>query len=216
MHLGTIAVVDTQPRSFSDGQRDLLRDLSSLVITTMENRQRINLLGHQATTDYLTGLANRAQFERTLISEIAHMQRTGQAFTILYMDLDDFKIVNDSIGHAAGDEVLCEVADRMSMQLRAGDVLARLGGDEFGVIMRQATRGSIESLVDRIVRAVSMPIGLTTGKTVSIGISVGIAPYTDATDSMATLLARADQALYDAKRKKQSGMHITSKNNGEY
>jgi diguanylate cyclase (GGDEF)-like protein len=200
--LGTIAVVDTQPREFSQAQRALLRDLSSLVITALESRYRANLLGHLAMTDHLTGLANRAQFERTLNSEMAHARRTGESFTVFYMDLDDFKGVNDTLGHAAGDEVLCEVARRMAKQVRAEDLLVRLGGDEFGVFMRPSAEDSAESLAKRIVEAVSAPISLPTGDKVSIGISVGIATHTDAIDSMAALLAQADQALYEDKRKK--------------
>jgi diguanylate cyclase (GGDEF)-like protein len=200
--LGTIAVVDTQPRSFSETQRALLRDLSTLVITALEGRQRANVLGHLAMTDYLTGLANRAQFERTLNSEMAHSRRTGEPFTLLYMDLDDFKEINDTYGHAAGDDVLCEVARRMSDQVRAEDLLARLGGDEFGIFMRQSVEDSPESLASRIVAVVSEPISLSTGDKVSVGISVGISTFTDGIDSMTKLLALSDQALYEAKRKK--------------
>ena len=200
--LGTIAVVDTQPRKFSESQRTALRDLSTLVITALESRHRANLLGHLAMTDHLTGLANRAQFERTLISEIAHARRTGEPFTIFYMDLDDFKNVNDTLGHAAGDEVLCEVARRMSDQVRAEDLLARLGGDEFGIFMRPSVDDPAESLAKRIIEVVSAPITLSTGDMVSIGISVGIATYTDSINSMVDLLAQADRALYEIKRNK--------------
>lgn len=199
--LGTIAVVDTRPRAFDQAQRSLLRDLSSLVVSAMEHRLRASLLGHLAMTDHLTGLANRAQFERTLNSEMAYSRRTGEPFTVLYMDLDDFKDVNDGHGHAAGDEVLCEVARRMAKQVRAEDLLVRLGGDEFGVFMRPSPDVSAESLAKRIVEAVSAPITLAAGGTVSIGISAGIATYTDAIDSMASLLAEADRALYASKRK---------------
>lgn len=201
MHLGTIAVVDTQPRTFNESQRAALRDLSILVITALESRHRANLLGHLAMTDHLTGLANRAQFERTLISEIAYARRTGEPFTVFYMDLDNFKGVNDTLGHAAGDEVLCLVAQRLTDQVRAEDLLARLGGDEFGIFMRPSVEDSAESLAKRVIDVVSAPIILSTGDKVSVGISIGIATYTDAIDSMATLMAQADQALYEDKRK---------------
>jgi diguanylate cyclase (GGDEF)-like protein len=179
----------------------LLSDLSTLVITALESRHRANLLSHLAMTDYLTGLANRSQFERTLISEMAHAQRTGEPFTVFYMDLDDFKKINDTLGHAAGDEVLCEVALRMTDQVRAEDLLARMGGDEFGVFMRPSVDDPAESLAKRIIEVVSEPITLSTGDKVSVGISVGIATYSDS-DSMADLLAKADRALYEIKRNK--------------
>ena len=200
--LGTIAVVDTIPRVFSDFQRAALRDLSTLVITALENRQRANLLGHLAMTDHLTGLANRVQFERTLKSEMAHARRTGESFTVFYIDLDDFKDVNDTFGHAAGDEVLREAALRMSGQIRAEDLLARLGGDEFGIFMRPSPEDSAESLANRICGVVSAPITLSTGEKISVGISIGTANYIDTIDSVATLLAKADQALYRVKRNK--------------
>lgn len=200
--LGTIAVVDTQPRKFSESQSNLLSDLSTLVITALESRQRANQLGHLAKTDHLTGLSNRGQFERTLNSEIAYSRRTGESFTLLYMDLNDFKLINDTFGHAAGDEVLCEVARRMAKQVRAEDLLARLGGDEFGVFMRPSIEESPQSLANRIIEVVSVPIILSTGDMVSVGISVGIATYTDAVGSMAALMAQADSALYEAKNNK--------------
>lgn len=199
--LGTIAVVDTKPRTLSETQRILLRDLSTMVVSALENRHRAIMLGHLAMTDHLTGLANRAQFERTLNSEMAHSRRTGESFTLLYMDLDDFKKINDNFGHASGDEVLCEVAGRMADQVRTEDLLARLGGDEFGIFMRPSAEESPESLARRIVEVVSAPITLANGSKVSVGISVGIATYADTIDSMNTLLAQADRALYEVKRK---------------
>jgi len=199
--LGTIAVVDTKPRTLGETQRMLLRDLSTMVISALENRQRAIILSHLAMTDHLTGLANRAQFERTLNAEMAHSRRTGESFTLLYMDLDDFKKINDNFGHASGDEVLCEVARRMTDQVRTEDLLARLGGDEFGIFMRPSAEESPESLAKRIVEVVSAPITLANGNKVSVGISVGIATYVDTIDSMNTLLAQADRALYEVKRK---------------
>ena len=199
--LGTIAVVDTKPRVFTESQRSLLSDLSALVMSALENRQRAILLSHLAMTDHLTGLANRAQFERTLNSEMAHSRRTGESFTVMYLDMDNFKEINDTLGHAAGDEVLCEAARRMAGQVRTEDLLARIGGDEFGVFMRQSADNSPESLVDRIVEVMSEPIYLSNGNMVNIGISIGIATYTDTIDSMSSLMAQADQALYAAKKR---------------
>jgi diguanylate cyclase (GGDEF)-like protein len=202
--LGTIAVVDKQPRAFSDAQRASLQDMSRLVISSLENRQRALLLSHLAMTDYLTGLANRVQFERTLNSELAHSRRTGESFTVLYMDLDGFKAINDAFGHAAGDEVLVEVAQRLTRQVRAEDLVSRFGGDEFGVFLRESQQDSDESLIQRIVETVSEPITLASGVTVRIGISVGKSSYMNIVDNLSTLLTRADEALYEVKRKKNA------------
>lgn len=200
--LGTIAVVDTQPRTFNDVQRVLLRDLSGLVVNALENRHQSLMLGKLAMTDHLTGLPNRAQFERTLNSEMSHARRQQESFTVFYMDLNDFKYVNDTFGHAAGDEVLCEVARRLEDQIRAEDLLARFGGDEFGVLLRESSKESTELLIKRIFEVVSAPIKLASGDTVRVGISIGIASFENETDSMASLLARADKSLYEMKRKK--------------
>ncbi len=199
--LGTIAVVDTQPRLFDSAQRAMLGDFSTLVMSAIESRYRADLLGKLAMTDHLTGLANRAQFERTLNAEIAHSRRTGTPFTVFYMDLDHFKIVNDTLGHAAGDEVLIEVAHQMSKQIRTEDMLARIGGDEFGIFMRDSIDDSPELLAKRIVEAVTRSITLTTGNKISVGISIGIATYTDEVKTFDNLMILADQALYIDKRK---------------
>lgn len=199
--LGTLAVVDTQSRTFSETQRALLSDLSTLVIAILESRNRARLLGQMAVTDHLTGLSNRIMFEQTLNSEISLAQRTNQPFSVFCMDLDNFKDVNDNHGHAAGDEVLREVALRMSREVRNEDLLVRLGGDEFGVFIRPGAEDSAESLSCRIIEAVSTPITLSNGKNVNVGISIGIASYANETDSVASILTRADQALYKAKHK---------------
>ena len=202
--LGTIAVVDKQPRMFNEIQQVLLKDLASLVVSAMESRRYTHQLGKLALTDYLTRLANRAQFERMLNSEMASSIRTGEPFTVFYMDLDNFKKVNDTLGHAAGDEVLCEVARRMEQQVRAEDLLARFGGDEFGLLLRRSVKGSADIFANRIAEAVRVPIALSTGDVVRIGISIGMATYTNAGYSITNLLAQADSALYAAKRIKES------------
>lgn len=198
--LGTIAVVDTKPRSLHKKEKSVLRDLSVLVMTALENRRRSLLLAKLALTDHLTGLANRAQFDRALGSAMAHAKRTDQPFTVLCMDLDGFKSVNDDFGHAAGDEVLCEIARRLQEHMRAEDMVSRLGGDEFGVILRDGSQESADAFRERITKALSAPIRLSGGDKVSVGISIGMAQYAKGVDSEAALLAQADSQLYLAKR----------------
>jgi diguanylate cyclase (GGDEF)-like protein len=198
--LGTIAVVDVKPRELNKTQQNALRDISTLVMTALDNRRRALLLSHMARTDHLTGLANRADFDVALNSQIAHTARTGEPFSLLYMDLDGFKNANDQFGHAAGDEVLREVARRLAQQVREEDMLARIGGDEFGVVIRGGTQESAETLAKRLDEAMSPPIDLPGGKQANVGISIGIAAYTNSNETHLALLARADQALYEAKR----------------
>jgi diguanylate cyclase (GGDEF)-like protein len=198
--LGTIAVIDAQPRPFSQAQRDVLTDLSALVVTALQARRRATDLQRLAMTDHLTGIGNRARFDKALTTELKHSMRTGERFTLLTMDLDGFKDVNDTYGHHAGDEVLHEVARRLGMLVREGDVLARLGGDEFGIVVRHATREAAAALAQRIMASVGQPVRLGSGATVAVGVSVGIAEYSEDVAMPATLLARADQQLYLAKQ----------------
>lgn len=201
--LGTVAVMDTRPRQLSLAQRSALLDLATLTMQSLEGRQHALQLAQMAMTDPLTGLSNHAQFKQALDVELSHAMRTGEPFTALCMDLDGFKAVNDGFGHAAGDEVLCEVSRRLRQQVRLGDVLARFGGDEFGVVMRHGAKDSAQVLAKRIVKAVSAPITLSSGDVIGVGISIGMAAYTDAVASVGTLLAHADQALYDAKKQNE-------------
>ncbi len=200
--LGTIAVLATEPREFSAEQRTLLRDLSVSVMTAIEARHRALELKQLATTDALTGLANRIQFQSALSLELSQARLTAQSIALMSMDLDGFKGVNDSLGHQAGDAVLCEVAHRILPQIRSCDTLARLGGDEFAIIMGGgANVSAATALAERIVEAMRPPILLPGGEKqqVPMAVSIGIAVEdARATDAM-SLFKKADQALYKAK-----------------
>lgn len=198
--LGTIAIADTVPRRFTPQEGEMLKDFSKLVVSTIEHRSKANQYQKLALTDQLTGLPNRSNFERTLDLQIAHSSRTGEPFSLFYMDLNHFKMVNDTYGHAAGDEVLARVAQAMLSQLRAGDMLARLGGDEFGMIVRGSADETSIPLMNRISEVVSKPIMLSNGKQVSIGISIGNVAYSDLNSSLDKIMALADKALYQNKR----------------
>jgi diguanylate cyclase (GGDEF)-like protein len=198
--VGCLSVAHTRPHALHDVQRQGLRDLAVLASTALHNRMRGLALAEMSKTDPLTGLNNRGQFQHGLEVEMAHAMRRGEPFTVLSMDLDGFKDVVDGFGHAAGDEVLREVARRISQQVRLGDVLARLGEDEFGLVMRHGGQDAAQVLARRIVAAVSAPITLGSGDEIGVGISIGMAAYSDQVDSVQTLLAQADQALFDAKK----------------
>ena len=198
--IGSLAVLDTRARPFSSEEIQALEDLSRLAESALHSRLLTGQLQQLALSDPLTGLSNRAQFDRGLQAELGHAMRGEDIFALLLLDLDGFKAINDGFGHAAGDEVLCEVARRLCQQLRAGDTLARLGGDEFGLILRQATVAGARALANRIIRRVGEPLTLSSGDVVGVGVSVGIAVYSANIASTRTLLAQADQALYQAKR----------------
>lgn len=200
--LGTIAVADTKPRTLTANQQAMLQDFSKLVVASLESRNTANLLQKFAMTDELTGLANRAQFQRSLQLELAHAERTGKSFSLFYMDLDNFKSINDTYGHAAGDEVLVKVAQRMNAQLRGEDLLARLGGDEFGLIVRNHVNLTAAAIAQRTVEEVSKPMVLSNGQCLNVGISIGYAGHNRGSQSSQDLLTQADEALYIDKRAK--------------
>jgi diguanylate cyclase (GGDEF)-like protein len=186
--------------SASDEQHQTLADLHALEQALQESECRGQRLHTLALSDALTGLSNRVHFERALAAELGHAMRMDSPFTLLLLDLDGFKAVNDGFGHAAGDEVLREVSQRITQQMRQGDVLARLGGDEFGIVMRDGSDDAAKALARRIVKAVSQPITLCSGDVVGVGVSIGLAAYASHITTVRTLMGHADQALYQAKQ----------------
>ncbi len=151
-------------------------------------------LAHQANHDGLTGLANRAVFTAALSDACAD----GQSVSVLYIDLDDFKVINDSLGHAAGDQVLMEVAQRLLAVVRPTDIVARLGGDEFAVLLMSSEQA--DHVARRIIHSLHEPI-LFGQHDVQIGASVGLARAAQNTGDPALLLNDADVAMYAAKSK---------------
>ena len=151
--------------------------------------------------DPLTGLANRLLFERRLQQEVRNSISRSSAFAVFMIDLDRFKQVNDTLGHAAGDQVLTEVAARLINVVRSGDTVARLGGDEFAILQTGLDDGSGGAMVlaEKFVQVASRPYTIL-GETVEIGVSVGISVYPWDTVEKSELLEYADLALYKVKR----------------
>lgn len=157
-------------------------------------------LSHQAAHDPLTGLANRAQAMRLVSGALGRAQRSGAVVGLLFVDLDGFKQVNDTLGHQAGDEVLCTVAERMQDAVRAGDVVARLGGDEFLVLLEPLDeQPSAMTVAERIIAVIAEPMVLHSGHQARIGASVGLAISQDAGTDADRLVQEADLAVYRAK-----------------
>jgi diguanylate cyclase len=156
-------------------------------------------LFHQANYDALTGLLNRHMFQNRLEHAILQANRIGSRFALLFLDLDSFKVINDSLGHDAGDKMLISVADRIKQNTRASDSVARLGGDEFVILIDVfQDKEHAAKIANKLLQAISLPHFIN-GSKVSMSASIGIAIYPLDADTADTLLQSADGAMYAAK-----------------
>ena len=160
----------------------------------------LDALQHKATHDPLTELPNRELLSKRVQDALRHVLRGDHDIALMLCDLDDFKVVNDALGHVAGDQVLREVARRLRATVRDGDLVARLGGDEFAILLEHADDDAIATLSERLLAVVPEPVVLDSGQPVEVGLSIGVARATAGHDAQA-LLRDADATLYHAKRR---------------
>ena len=156
-------------------------------------------LRHRSRHDGLTGLLNRRAIEETLLGQMQRSRRTGEPFTVLMLDLDHFKTINDRYGHAAGDRALKHTAAALKAELRELDALGRFGGEEFLVLMPGATVETALPVANRLRTALVTDAPLFEGATLLLSVSIGIAQWREPAEEPSRLLMRADAALYDAK-----------------
>lgn len=171
----------------------VFRDVSS-------RRHHETILKRRAALDSLTGLCNRAEFDRLLAERVAEANRHETSLALLYLDLDRFKAINDSLGHHAGDQVLKVAAQRLRDSGRGSDLIARLGGDEFVMVLESGEPRRAAGLVSgKILQAFGRPVTLDDGSRMPIGASIGIAIYPDDSTHAQELIKCADKAMYQAK-----------------
>lgn len=162
-------------------------------------RVRMDALKTSARSDGLTGLVNRSEFDRNLDRAINLAERKGRAMGVVYIDVDEFKALNDTHGHASGDKVLIAIGERLAKSCRDSDVAARLGGDEFAVILSElAGRSDARVAALAIAERMQQPLYLDQGE-YSTSVSVGFAVYPDDGVSAEALLAHADEKMYAEK-----------------
>jgi len=186
------------------GTLTILAVMLRQMLVLKDNRGLLAEVSERALRDPLTGLANRTLFIDRLTHAMALQKREGRAVAVLLIDLDDFKLVNDSLGHSAGDAILARVAERLNNAVRASDTVARLGGDEFAVLMEGDTDAS-RAVAQQVVTAFDRPF-LIDGQDLLVRPSVGLAIATPdtATLTVEELLKQADVAMYSAKRAQAS------------
>jgi diguanylate cyclase (GGDEF)-like protein/PAS domain S-box-containing protein len=201
-----VAIDDSAaPIHASDGQ------IIGVVLVLRDVTQERHLerqLSWQASHDDLTGLVNRHEFENRLEQVVIAAKTSSQQYALCYLDLDQFKLVNDTCGHLAGDELLCQVTNLFQSQVRTSDTLARLGGDEFGLLLSHCPLESAARVANKLREQLQQFRYSWHDKTFSIGVSIGVVAIDANTESMTSVLSAADAACYAAKNKGRNRVHV--------
>jgi diguanylate cyclase (GGDEF)-like protein len=205
--IGSLNLGSCDPGRFTPALgTDFIEHMGSIIAICLENVISNEMLKYIGLTDSLTGVYNRRYIDRRLLEEIGRARRQKYRISCLYIDIDHFKRVNDTVGHQGGDEVLREVAARIKAELRLSDALGRFGGEEFVVLLIDADATSASGVAHRIRASVAdTPFELPGGECISVSVSIGVATLDDferdhAIEGVAQqLVAQADSALYQAK-----------------
>lgn len=205
---GIFVVHYLKPKSLTEDDLQLAKMASRLAAIAIEQQELADQLAYQAQHDPLTGLPNRLLFEDRLSQAIAHSQRHGKLAALLYVDLDRFKIVNDNLGHATGDMLLQQVAQRLQHCVRQSDTVARVGGDEFTLVLNelQNSQGAVQ-VAQKLLEALKEPF-IVRGQELFVTASIGISLYPADGNRTEDLLRKADSALYRAKANGKNGYHL--------
>lgn len=173
-----------------------------------QTRELTRRLSYQASHDALTGLYNRSEFELRLHNALTDAHAQKQPVTLCYMDLDQFKLVNDTCGHIAGDQLLRQLAGKLQDVLRDCDTVARLGGDEFGVLLQDCSVEDAHRLATKLRKTVRDHHFVWDGKTFEVGVSIGVVPISTDTHDVTEALSAADVACYAAKEHGRGRVHV--------
>jgi diguanylate cyclase (GGDEF)-like protein len=206
--LGLVTTVDPEDGVFGDEDIESLSALAVQAGVAIENARQHRVVERQAVTDALTGLANRRQFYEVLGREYERAQRFGTPLSLILLDIDDFKQINDTRGHLAGDAVLLGVAASLAELIREIDLAARFGGEEFAILLPQTAQDGAAQLAERLRREIAArPIRFGPDEIEGITASFGVAAGPEDSMTQIDLIASADAALYQAKRDGKN--HVT-------
>jgi diguanylate cyclase (GGDEF)-like protein len=206
--VGALKVMSPLPSAFDESDLEILALLSDVIAASVYHSKKYTStdLFHQATHDGLTGLANRALFFYRLRKAIAQAQRDGQRISVVNLDMDGLKPVNDQLGHRAGDYLLAEFARRLASCAREGDTVARVGGDEFAVILSNAETSTQADQADAFTKRLTAQLAepaMFKGHALLLRTSLGVAVFPQDGDNPEALLHCADERMYAAKRKRK-------------
>jgi diguanylate cyclase (GGDEF)-like protein len=206
--MGHLAVFDRRPMLDKERTISILRVFASRAGAELERQRAEETIKNIAYYDSLTGLPNRLLLVDRMTLALAHAQRVKRRLAVMFLDFDDFKMVNDNHGHGMGDLFLREMGQKLKSAIREEDTLARLGGDEFILVLPELLdREDAVTLAEKLVELGREPLDLD-GKEIKSSFSIGISLYPDNGDDYETLLKKADEALYQAKRNGRDGYHF--------
>ena len=204
--IGNLNLASSKPDRFAaDNGTQFLERLTDIFSLCLENALNHERLKQAGLTDPLTGVNNRRYFDSRCSDEVSHAQRHGTPLACMFLDLDKFKRINDSLGHQAGDEVLRQAAQLIKLQLRCHDIIARYGGEEFVVLLPQTALAQACEIAERIRSTMAEhPFGLSPSEKLNVTLSIGVSMLADRhseeqKSSAQELVSAADAALYQAK-----------------
>jgi diguanylate cyclase (GGDEF)-like protein len=198
--LGILVLLSEETHAFSPQQKEILEVLGNQASISMANARFHSEIERLAVTDGLTGLFNHRHFQERLSQEFLRLGRFTEPMSLLLLDIDYFKKVNDTYGHPVGDAVLKGVAGKVRKTIRTIDIPARYGGEEFAVVLLNTDAKGAMNMAERLRNAVSETAFHSEGRTFNVTLSIGISTYPDGIKSKEELIERADKALYHAKR----------------
>lgn len=213
----------------SDFEVECKEKIFNIVVAPVANTEYVNLYGHdvtereqlkrfmahQACHDALTGLYNRREFEIRLEDARQNVKHTNNVHALLYLDLDQFKVVNDTCGHIAGDEMLKQISNQIKSKTRTSDILARLGGDEFGLLLNNCKVEKAKELAESLRKEIKSFQFCWKNSCFRVGASIGLVMITRESGDLTEILSAADSACYVAKDKGRNVVHVYSESDGE-
>lgn len=196
---GVLGAYSSVARHFTEDDTSFLQSVANILSVAIERKSAEERLAYREQFDALTALPNRNLFYDRLVQAMAQARRSGRPTAVIYIDLDNFKLINDTQGHAAGDQLLKEVTARLARCTRSGDTVGRFGGDEFGVILSDLGRpGDASIVVQKMIDTLAMPLHLE-GHELYVTASVGITLFPSDGEDAGVLIRNADTAMYRAK-----------------